>query len=281
MPALTILIVSHNTRDHLDRCLRSIAGAPPATSHEIVVVDNASADGSADLLRREWPRVRLIEPGRNLGFGRGCNVGVRATGSELVLLLNSDTIVPPGAIDALVTTLVARPDTAAVGPRITDTTGRAELSFGAMAGPWSELWRKTVGALADRGVAPAVAWIERVTSRPAVVDWVTGACLLVRRQDAEAAGLFDERYFMYFEDIDFCAAIRARGRRIRFVPAVRITHHRGRSSAAAPAAIRTAYRHSQLMFYAKHHPRWLPWLRAYLRARGKSPGESADTNGAW
>jgi hypothetical protein len=111
--------------------------------------------------------------------------------------------------------------------------------------------------------------VERATRRPRAPDWVTGACLLVRRRDAEAVGLLDERYFMYTEDVDFCAAIRARGRKILFTPDVEIVHLRGRSGASAAGQTRRAYRQSQLAFYEKHHPGWAPVLRLYLRLRGE------------
>ena len=276
MPDLAIIIVSHNTRTDLDRCLQSLAAHPPAVSHEIVVVDNASVDGSADLVHDKWPRVRLMESERNAGFARANNLGIRATRSEFVLLLNSDTVVPEGAIDRLVAELRARTDTAAVGPRIVDGMQRAELSFGAMIGPWTELKQKTIARLADRDVGVVRARIERETRMPKIVDWVSGACLLVRREDAEAVGLLDERYFIYCEDVDFCAALRARGRRVRFLPSVEIVHYRGRSVAWAPAVTEAAYRRSQVAFYAKHHPRWLPWLKGYLRLRGKLPSQAAD-----
>jgi hypothetical protein len=110
--------------------------------------------------------------------------------------------------------------------------------------------------------------VAEMTSREHWPDWVSGACLLVRRADAEAVGLFDERYFMYTEDVDFCAAIRARGRRILFTPEVEIVHLRGRSAAAAPEATRAAYRRSHLAFYEKHHPSLAPLLRVYRRLRG-------------
>jgi len=273
---LTIILVSHNTRADLNHCLRSLRDNAPDVSHEIVVVDNASTDGSADLVRREWPDIHLIEAGDNIGFARANNLGIRATQGRLVLLLNSDTVVPAGTLDRLVAELETHPDTAAVGPRIVDGSHRAELSFGAMMGPWSELRQKAMRRLADRGVGAATRWIDRETRRPQVVDWITGACLLVRRADAEAVGLLDERYFMYCEDVDFCAALRARGRRIRFVPTAEITHYRGRSAATSPAVTEAAYRRSQIAFYAKHHPRWLPWLKAYLRLRGKLSPDSSD-----
>jgi N-acetylglucosaminyl-diphospho-decaprenol L-rhamnosyltransferase len=244
-------------------------------SHEIVVVDNASTDGSATLVRREWPDVQMIEAGDNVGFARANNLGIRATQSRLVLLLNSDTVVGAGAVDRLVAELERHPDTGAVGPRIVDGSHRAELSFGAMMGPWSELRQKAMRRLAEREVGAALRWIDRETRRPQVVDWISGACLLVRRADAEAVGLLDERYFMYCEDVDFCAALRARGRRIRFVPTAQIMHYRGRS-AASPAATEAAYRRSQIALYAKHRPRWLPWLKAYLRLRGKLSADPSD-----
>jgi GT2 family glycosyltransferase len=110
--------------------------------------------------------------------------------------------------------------------------------------------------------------IDAMTSREQWPDWVSGACLLVRRVDAEAVGLLDERFFMYTEDVDFCAAIRARGRRILFAPAAEVVHLRGRSGASAPAATQAAYRRSHLAFYEKHHPWLVPVLRLYIRARG-------------
>ena len=118
--------------------------------------------------------------------------------------------------------------------------------------------------------------MDRITNRPRDVDWVSGACLLVRRADAEAVGLLDERYFMYAEDVDFCAAIRARGRAVVFVPASQVVHLRGRSVASRPRATEMAYRRSQLAFYAKHHPRWAPVLRAYLKLRGRLPDTTID-----
>jgi hypothetical protein len=143
-----------------------------------------------------------------------------------------------------------------------------------MISPAGELRQKVVMALHNRRVAPVSAWVERATRRERFVDWVSGAALLVYRAEAEAVGLLDERYFLYTEDVDFCAALRGRGRRILFTPDACITHRRGRSRASAPAAARAAYRRSHLAFYEKHHPRWAPVLRAYLRVKGELPGRS-------
>jgi GT2 family glycosyltransferase len=263
---LAIVIVSYNARRDLEACLASLAAAPPATPHEILVVDNASSDGSADAARAAGVRVIALE--RNVGFAGGNNAGIRASQGELILLLNNDTIVPPGAIDTLVARLDATGATIA-GPRIVDGGGRAEISFGRMISPFQELRQKRLGRRYDRGEPAAEAWVARETRREQVVDWVSGACLLVRREAAEAVGLLDERFFLYTEDVDFCASIRQRGGWVLFTPAAEIVHLRGRSRAAAPAATSRAYRRSQIAFYEKHHPGWAPVLKLYLRLRGQ------------
>jgi GT2 family glycosyltransferase len=265
---LAVVIVSHNARVELERCLESFHAHPPATPHEIVVVDNASSDGSAAVARR-WADVRVIGLEENTGFARGCNTGIRASDAPLILLFNSDALAPAGAVDALVAALERRPDAAAAGPRIVDESGAPELSFGQMFGPLGELRLKTLKSLYRRGWRFAHARVARDTTRPHEPDWVTGACLLVRRPDAEAVGLLDERFFMYFEDVDFCAALRARGRRILFVPEAEIVHVRGASARSHPAAAARAYRRSQIALYRKHQPAWAPLLELYLRITGK------------
>ncbi len=261
---LSIIIVSYNARADLVRCLESLHQPPPVAAHEIIVVDNRSSDDSADAARA-WADVRVIQNGNNLGFARGTNIGIRASTGEHLLLLNSDTVVPPQAVDHLIGILQSDATVSVVGPRLVDEGGRAELSFGSMIGPFNELRQKVLVRGHDSRVALISEAVERMTQRPGFPDWVSGACLLVRRKDAEAVGLLDERYFMYAEDVDFCAAIRSRGGRIRFAPEVTIVHRRGRSVATARHQTEMAYRQSQIAFYEKHHPRWVPILRFYQR----------------
>jgi GT2 family glycosyltransferase len=260
LTSVSIIIVSFNARADLERCLESLRAAPPAQPREIVVVDNQSTDGSAEAAAR-FPDVTVINAGANLGFARATNIGIRASRGTNLLLLNSDTVVPPGAIDRLAAELEQHPDVAVVGPRLVDGNGRAELSYGRMIGPFNELRQKM------RNHRPAL--VDRLTRLRHSPDWVSGACLLVRRVDAEAVGLLDERFFMYTEDVDFCAAIRARGRRIVFTPDVEVVHLRGRSAASAPVITQAAYRRSQMAFYEKHRPAWAPLLRLYLWLRGE------------
>ena len=271
MTRLAIIIVSYNSRKDLENALRSLTDPPPDVAHEIVVVDNASTDSTPAYVRERWPRVRLIASESNLGFAQGNNVGIRNTASEHVLLVNPDTIVTAPAVDRLVSIIDSRSDVAIVGPRIVDGTGRAELSFGAMISPWAEFRQKILVRGNDRGLPVITTLVERMTRRTRLVDWVSGACLLIRRKDLDEAGGFDPRFFMYAEDVDLCAAVRARGRSVLFSAEPQVVHLRGQSAASAPERVERAYRRSQLAFYGNHHPAWLPFLRFYLRLVGRLP----------
>jgi N-acetylglucosaminyl-diphospho-decaprenol L-rhamnosyltransferase len=273
MPAdLAIIVVTFNAREDVTACLASVHAHPPDRPWELVVVDNASADGTPEAVATRWPATRVIRLGTNIGFAAANNVGIAATTTAFVLLLNSDTIVGPGQIEALCGVMDAQPALGAAGPRLEDRDGRFELSWGRMMSPWAELRQKTLG-WALRWSPP---WIERRLvrhlGRARLVDWVSGACLLVRRDAVACAGMLDPRFFMYTEDVDFCAALRARGYGIRYSPEAMIVHLRGRSRAFAADATRRHYRASHLAFYAKHHPRWARVLRLYLRLRGQLPG---------
>ena len=267
MPRLSVIIVTFNSRGEIDACLQSLMDGIQV-DREIVVVDNASTDGTAAHLRQRWPGIRLIELGANLGFARATNLGIQQTFGPLVLLLNPDTTIRPGAIDALIAALDRDPSIAVVGPRIVDDAGDPELSFGRMVTPPAELRQKVLMAGNQRRMPVIRQLVAGMTRRTRNVDWVTGACLLTYRSDLEAVGLLDERFFLYMEDVDLCASIRARGRGVRFVSNVEITHRRGAS--AAPAEREAAYRRSYLAFYEKHHPHWVPVIRLYLKLSGRS-----------
>jgi len=268
-PQLDIIIVNYNTAAHLAACLASLRDAPPATPHRITVVDNASTDMSLAWVTEKWPDVEMVSLPENVGFAAANNVGIRRTSAPLILLLNSDTVVPEGAIDRLVARLEAT-SVVAAGPRLIDATRSPEVSFGPMLTPWSEAVQRLRVKLAASKSPWARRYVARHVSQERIVDWVSGACLLVRRAAAEEAGLLDERYFMYEEDVDFCAALRARGGRILFTPAAEILHLRGGSFAATGQAVSPLYDRSHLRFYEKHSPLWAPLLRAWLAMRGRA-----------
>jgi len=267
---LDVVTVSHNTRDDLANCLASLHAHPPSALHSIVVVDNASTDGSVALVRERWPAVRVHALDRNVGFGAANNVALRESRADLVLLLNPDTTVSAGNLDVLVDRLVATGAVAA-GPRLVDGDDRPEVSFGPMLTPAGEFLQRLRVRAAARGGAMARRYIARHVARERVVDWVSGACLLLRRDAAAAAGFFDERYFMYEEDVDLCAALRQRGGRVLYTPEATVVHLRGRSVRASNSPSSSHhYDRSHLAFYEKHAPRWAPWLRGWLRLRGRS-----------
>lgn len=267
-PALDIIIVNFNTAADLRRCLTSLREAPPARPNHICVVDNASSDGSPAMVQAEFPDVTLVALEHNVGFAAANNVGIGRTSAPLILLLNSDTVVPPGALDELAARLESTGAVAA-GPRLVDADGRPEISWGPMLSPLAEAWQAWRVRQAASSSPSARARVARWTSVEREVDWVTGACLLVRRDAAAAAGLLDERYFMYEEDVDLCAALRSRGGRVLFAPSAEVVHLRGRSFAATGRSASPLYDRSHLAFYDKHVPLWAPALRLWLAIRGR------------
>jgi len=268
-PTLAVIIVTYNSRHEIGDCLDSVVGHTEPYSAQVVVVDNQSADGTLGFIRERWPQVRTIDAGGNLGFARANNLGVAASTGDFVLLLNPDTVAPPGALATLVRELGDRPDAAIAGPRLVNDREVPELSFGPPISPWGELQQKMLLALYDRQVGRAVAYVERMSRQPGERAWVSGACLLIRRTDWEDAGGLDERFFMYTEDVDLCTTVRRRGRKVVFVPQAEVRHLRGRSAGRNPETERLR-RLSQLAFYQKHLPRWVGPLRLYLRLTGKS-----------
>lgn len=266
---LDLIIVNYNTRDDVLASVGSIFAHPPSGLDRVLLVDNASSDGSVDAVRAAWPGLDVIALPHNVGFAAANNIGLRAARAPLVLLLNSDTIVPAGAVDMLVDRLEATGAVAA-GPRLEDIDGRPEISFGPMLTPPAEALQALRLRLARTSGGPARRYIDRLVSRERHVDWVSGACLLVRRDAALAAGGFDERYFLYEEDVDFCAALRARGGRVLYTPNARVIHLRGRSTGGTPTMRRLHYDRSHLAFYRKHSPGWTPFLRVWLLIRGRA-----------
>jgi len=266
--SLAIIIVTYNSRQEIDACLESLVGHTAPFPTLITLVDNASTDGTAAHVRARWPPVTVIDAGANLGFAKANNLGIRSTDSEYVLLMNPDTVAPPGAIQTLVRGLAAHPEAAIAGARLLSTTGFPELSWGAAIGPWNELKQKIFSGLYHRKARTIVRKVDKLSRQAREVAWVSGACMVIRRTDLDAVGLLDERFFMYTEDVDLCAQVRARGRKVLYVAGAEVLHHRGRSAARNPETARL-YQQSHIAYYEKHLPFWAPLLRAYLKALGK------------
>jgi GT2 family glycosyltransferase len=267
---LSVIVVSYAVRDLLERCLASLTRPEEGVELEIIVVDNASADATASLVRERFPGVRLLALERNRGFGVAANAGARLASGDRLFFLNPDTEALPGSLSRIALALERHVGAVAVGFRQVDAQGQLQLSLGLTPGFASELVRCAVQRRLDRGDRWLAAALDQLLSFPLPVPWVSGATLLVRRADFERQGGFDERFFLYFEDIDLCLRLRAQGGRIYYDPTVTLIHHRGRSAAGAKELARRAYRKSQLYFWEKHRGPWARRLvHAFLKLRGE------------
>lgn len=265
-PAVSAVVVSHNTRADLLRCLDALR-RNVTLPIEVVVVDNASRDGSADAARRSWPEARVIENAENLGFARANNLGLRGVRAPYALILNSDAEVAPGCVEALAALLDRTPDVGLVGPRTLSGDGTIQVSSGPALTPLAE-WRqrRLVKGVRARS-ANALREAELRASREHEPDWLSASCLLARRRALEAVGGFDESFFLYEEDVDLCLRVRRAGWRIVFTPAAQVVHHLGRSVEASPERARFEYQRSHLLYYRKHNGRLATAaLRLYLLA---------------
>jgi GT2 family glycosyltransferase len=245
-------VVSYETREELLACLESLRGV--RLPLEAIVVDNASADGSAEAARRRFPTATVLAETTNLGFARASNRGWRRASGAHVLFLNSDAELRPGALEALVRLLDARPDVGIVGPRTRNSDGTLQVACGLPLTPFGE-WRQ--GRLVEgvrRRDPRALAELEARCAREHEPAWVSGACLVARRETLIALGGFDERFFLYEEDVDLCRRAWRAGFRVVHTPEAEVVHHQGRSMARAAAShVRYEYDRSHLLYYAKHN----------------------------
>ncbi len=252
----SIVILNYNTCDLLSQVLHCISPDMMVTGWHTIVVDNASTDGSADMVARDFPTVQLIRSPENLGFARGNNLGIRATHPDTpyILLLNSDTVVKPESLAALVRFMDAHPEAGAVSPRLLRPDGTPQpFAFGGDPTP-VYLLRRGFNQLILRRYLH-----DWATNKTRIVDWVSGACMLVRREAIDQVGPLDENMFMYFEDNDWCLRMRKAGWQVYYNPQVEIVHLGGQSLKKNPE-VQNAYYDSLTYFYAKHYGRMSQWL---------------------
>jgi N-acetylglucosaminyl-diphospho-decaprenol L-rhamnosyltransferase len=250
---LSVVVVSWNVRDLLRRCLLSIA--PTGGSCEIIVVDNGSTDGSPEMVRAEFPHVRLIANPDNRGFTAANNQGLAAAHGRYLLLLNPDAELTGDALATMAAYLDDHPAAGALGPQLRYPDGSLQSSrrrFPTFATALvestviQEWWR-------DNRILRRYYMAETPDDVTQPVDWLVGACLLVRRQVYEQVGGLDEGFFMYSEELDWCRRIKAAGWEIVYLPSAVVVHHEGKSSEQVVAARHIYFQSSKVRYFRKHH----------------------------
>jgi len=268
VPDLSIVVASWNVRDLLRRCLVSIeSSALQQLSIESIVVDNASTDGSQEMLSQEFPATRLISNSSNLGFASACNQGLTASIGRYVLFLNPDTEIVGDALTVLVRRMDAHGEWAVSGPRLVYADGTNQSSRRRFPTLLTAVFESTP---LER-VWPDSAWvrryrmIDRADDVEQEADWVVGACLMCRPQALREVRGFDEGFFMYSEELDLCRRLRDAGWRIGYVPEAVVLHHEGKSSEQVQTARHIRFNSSKVRYFRKHHGRAMAWfLRVIL-----------------
>ncbi|MCS6815904.1 MAG: glycosyltransferase family 2 protein [Blastocatellia bacterium] len=254
MPDLSIVIVSYNTRELTERCLRSLFAFTRDLPIEVIVVDNASEDGTARRVREEFPDIQLVENTTNVGFARACNQGLRRARGRYLMLLNSDTELCADVLGPLLRRLDAHPEVGAAGPRLIYPDGRTQHYSAARA-------KSLLGTLAQYSIPrrreiplylkpldPSGSFYE--------TESISGAAMIVRREVLETVGLLDEGFFLYGEDADWIARMRRAGYKVACAPDLILLHHHGASSRQDEQRREIEAVKSNLRYFAKHGGRW-------------------------
>lgn len=246
-PTISIIVLTHNTRDLVLRCVAGFYDRALLLGWQIIVVDNGSTDGTVQAVAERFPVVELIRSERNLGFAAGNNLGLRRAIGRVVILMNSDIITSAETLQALAEELLAHPEIGALSPRLVTLDGTPQpFAFGSDP-QLGYLLRRGLRAVLHRG--PMHDW---AVDHPIEVDWVSGACLCIRQEVIQQIGLLDERFFLYFEDNDWCLRMRQAGWRVVYNPRWQVTHLGGASQPTRQLTSQTYYR-SLTEFYAKHY----------------------------
>jgi|MudIll2142460700_1097286.scaffolds.fasta_scaffold106072_2 hypothetical protein len=250
---LSLIVVSWNTRELTRQCLKSIFSLPASLDREVFVVDNASTDGSSQMVRENFPEVNLLDNAQNAGFAAANNQAIGLSTGRYVLLLNSDTVVKPGALDRLVEFMDAHSQAGAAGARLLNPDGSLQYSCS----PAPTLEHEVRRMFHLPGVRPDGYYEMKNwdSQTPIRVDVLLGACLLLRRHALEQVGLMDEGYFMYSEEVDLCHRIQVAGWQLYWVPQATVVHYGGQSTQQASEEMFLHLYESKLRYFRKHHGR--------------------------
>ncbi len=248
---LIVSIVNHNNRELLRQCLRSVLENSGRMRTEVFVVENASADGSSQMVKKEFPGVKLIANGEPMGFSANHNQVLRQASARYVLVLNDDTVVLAGALDRMVEFMDDNPRAGAVGCKILDEHGAVQHSC------FDFYSLRSV--FLDYCLFPGRFKQDRLLGisdpQGAEVDWVLGACILLRREALEEVGLLDESLFMYSEEVDWCFRAKQKGWQVLFVPDAEVIHYGGQSTKHQAEKMFLQLCRSRYLFFGKHYGR--------------------------
>lgn len=254
MPLLSVIIVNWNTCALLAECIAAVERETASIPHDIWVVDNGSSDGSVAMVRRDFPHVRLIESSVNLGFARANNLAMQRSAGRYLLLLNTDALVQPGSVQALLQVAEAAPQAGIVGAHLLNPDGTFQASHTCFPTLWQEfLILSTLGRRLVRPWYPSHGPEE--TEGPQRVEYVEGACMLVRREALAEVGGLDEGYFMYAEEVDWCKRMRMAGWEVWYTPAAKVVHIGSASSANRKTSREADLYRSRVRYFRIHHGR--------------------------
>ncbi len=252
MSSIAVIIVNHNTREHLRACLASVQ---QEALGEVIVIDNASSDGSVEMVQAYYPQVVLHASKENIGYGAAANLAVAFSTAKYVLLLNSDTLLQTGVLQALSIYLDRNPQAAVVGPRLVNPDGTLQASCHQTPGTLKWLFDNCTLSRLIRYI-PVLRNYSLLTwshNQARIVPWVLGAALAIRREAFEAVGGFDETFFMYFEETDICYRLNIEGWEVHFAPVATIMHVGGASTMQNSTDMAIQFSVSIMKFFQKHY----------------------------
>lgn len=257
---VSIVIVNWNVKGLLKLCLRSIyqSLSDAAFEWEVIVVDNASEDGSLQMVAREFPGVKLVANQSNLGFTKANNQGMALASGRYVLLLNPDTELTRGALATMLEYMEARHDVAALGPQLLFADGTVQSSRRRFPTFLTGFIESTVlqRFFPEHSLLKRYYVLDRSNDEVQEVNWVVGACMLVRREAIDEVGVFDEQFFMYSEELDWCFRMEKAGWKIVYLPLARVLHYEARSSEQNVLGRNIHFHDSKCKFFSKHHGAW-------------------------
>ncbi len=253
MTSVSVIIVSWNTRELLRRCLNSVYASPPGLDLEVIVVDNGSHDGSVEMVRSHFPATNLIVTKENLGFARANNLAIARARGDYLLLLNADAELTGSALPDMVRCAHDDPAAGIVGPRLLNSDGTTQSSRRRFPTAATAVLESTVLQrwFPDHRALRAYYVLDRSDDDQQQVDWLVGACLLVRSEAARAAGPLDEGFFMYSEELDWCHRFAKHGWKVVYYPLARVIHHGGQSSDQAPFHRHTRFQYSKCRYFER------------------------------